>query len=181
MPATASSTERTLARLGQLDARRKRLLGWLGTEPASRLQRRPSPDAWSVLEIVEHLVLAERAACRGMPPIEDLPTHRPRLRDRILLPLVRAVLRGPIRVRVPTPAMNPTGQAGLDELRVEWDRNFEWLAIYAASGTSGTVRHPIAGPMTAAQAVHLATLHFERHRRQIDRTLDLLRTQEGAG
>jgi uncharacterized damage-inducible protein DinB len=139
------------------------------------LTARPIAGKWSILDIVEHLVLAEREVFRGMPDPSRLVVKKRRLRHRIRHLLVLAVLKAGIRVRVPNPAMVPQGDRDLVELRRLWIENQEWLrACLDHLGPQGhrkaVLGHPVAGPVTVEQAVRIGAVHVERHRRQI-RTL----------
>src|SRR3954447_24270632 len=56
------------------DDQRRALLDELAALPAESLAVKPGPDRWSILEIVEHLVLSERYVLCGMPaPAELVP------------------------------------------------------------------------------------------------------------
>jgi len=141
---------------------------------ANAISARPQPDTWSILEIVEHLVLAEAAILQGLPPAAEL-NDRPRsLKQRLLFQVVMAILRFGIPVRVPSRSMVPTGQAPLTELRKRWDENLHWLRSYAggldAAGERRAVfLHPVAGPITLAQALRMDRLHLAVHLRQIQK------------
>jgi hypothetical protein len=120
------------------------------------------------------LVLAEAAILQGLPPAAEL-TDRPRgLKQRILFQVVMAILRFGIPVKVPTRRMIPSGQVSLTELRKRWDGHLLWLRAYAAGldaqGERRAVfQHPVAGPITLAQALRMDQLHLNIHARQIQR------------
>jgi len=83
-----------------------------------------------------------------------------------------AILRFGIPVKVPSRRMVPTGQAPLTELRKRWDGNLHWLRTYAAGLEGGGEQravflHPVAGPITLAQALRMDRLHLGVHLRQI--------------
>jgi hypothetical protein len=165
---------RVLRQIDALDARRQALLGGLEGLDAEALATRPGPDRWSILEIVEHLVIAERDVFRGFPEIMELKARRRGFKARFAYVVVMLVLRAGIPVKVPSRAMVPRGERSLDELRGEWDENFRRLRDYAAGldreGVQRAVfRHPVAGPITLAQALRLDRVHLARHARQIRR------------
>ena len=169
---------RLLQALRALDDRRCALLDEVEALGPERVVARPLPGKWCVLEIVEHLVLAERDVLQQLPEPSQL-VHRPRrLRDRVSYPIVIFVLKHGIPVPVPSPRMVPTGGASLAELRREWDRNQTWIRAYVdgldREGFGRAVfAHPVAGPLTAAQAIHLGRVHVETHARQIGRLIAL--------
>ncbi|NWJ40629.1 MAG: DinB family protein [Geothrix sp.] len=160
------------ALLQALDDRRRALLASLETLDPGTLQARPAPGAWSILEIVEHLVVAEQVILQGLPDPAAL-VDRPRsLRQRCTYPLVLLVLRLGIPVKVPSRRMLPTGTVPLAELRDRWDATHRWLRAYAEGlppGGAGRAvfSHPVCGPITLSQALRMDRLHLEIHARQI--------------
>jgi hypothetical protein len=54
-------------RLQAFDDRRNALLDEMEALEPGKLLARPIPGKWSILEIVEHLVLAERVVLQGLP------------------------------------------------------------------------------------------------------------------
>lgn len=160
------------ALLQAMDDRRRALLDSLAALSPEALQARPAPGAWSILEIVEHLVAAEQVILQGLPDPATL-VDRPRsLRQRCLYPLVVLILRLRIPVKAPSRRMLPTGGASLAELRDRWEATARWLRAYAEGLPPGgnqraVFAHPVCGPLTLAQALRLGRLHLETHARQI--------------
>ena len=157
-----------------LDDRRQALFQGLEGLAPEVLRASLRPGTWSVLEILEHVVLAERVILQGLPDQTDL-VDRPRsLRHRIKYPLVWLVLRLAIPVKVPSKRMLPAGQRTLADLREEWDQHLRWLSALAAGPTAGAQGkacfvHPVAGPITLVQALRMDLLHLQIHTRQISR------------
>lgn len=167
-------------RLGRLidalEARRSLLLAQLDRLDAATLAARPAPDKWSILEIAEHLVVAEKVILLGLPPWAALAERSRSPRHRLLYLLVWTILRFRIPVRVPSRRMHPGGQACLPELRADWEATGRWLRAYQAEydpdGRRRAVfQHPVAGPITLVQALRLDLLHLRVHERQIRRIL----------
>jgi hypothetical protein len=170
---------RLTRKLQAFDARRKALLDEMESLEPGKLLARPLPGKWSILEIVEHLVLAERVVFQGMPEPSQIKIREPRLKHRIRYLIVMFVLRTGIPVGVVSPAMLPRGNRDLTELRRLWDENRAWLLAYIESlGPGGirraALRHPVAGPITLRQAVVMSRVHLDRHIRQIRRLQRIL-------
>jgi hypothetical protein len=158
------------------DDQRHALLDELAALPPETLKAKARPEQWSILEIVEHLGLAERYVLAGMPPPAELVARRRSLKNRCIYPIVIFVLRFKIPVKVPARRMLPTGQASLAEVRAAWDENLRWLHAYVAGlapgdGGRAVFVHPVAGPITLIQALRMDRLHFATHLRQIRRRL----------
>ena len=159
-------------RLRAIEAKRSRLIDRVsGLEPA-RLTRRPGPEKWSILEIVEHLVLAETDVFGDLDTLGERRSRRRQPRDRLLYPLVMFILRFGIPVRVPSQGMVPRGERRLDELRAEWEANHARLGAWIRASDPGSLErplfvHPVAGPMTTTQTLKMLDVHLGRHDRQI--------------
>lgn len=163
---------RTLRRLEAVDARRRALLDEVESLDASRRTRRPPDGGWSIIEVVEHLVLAE------LDVLGDLDAPRPHrrrtLRHRFGYLVVLGVLGFGIPVKVPSQGMVPRGGRTLDELRAMWDDTHRRLRDYVDSLDAdglrrATFRHPVSGPLTVGQAVRMLDVHLRRHEKQVRR------------
>ena len=109
------SSERLLRRLDQIEERRDTLLGELDALREEDRARRPEAEVWSVNEVVEHMVRAERYVLRALFD-DSVRKDRPRtLRNRILHRVVIWILKGPISVKVPGRDMDPTGDRSLED------------------------------------------------------------------
>ena len=161
------------------DQERKSLLDELEGLNDEQLRSKPGPDKWSLLEIIQHLVLSEREVLQNIPESKKLAARERGLRARLSYALVLAVLKWNIPAPVPSDGMVPDGNTSLSELQQKWDENLSWLREYL--DTLGpedlpraVFRHPIVGPMTVAQTTYLAKLHFDVHLRQIKKVKSLI-------
>ena len=163
------------SRFDHYNRKRGTLLQNLSALPPETLSKNLGPDRWSLLQVIEHLVKAERSVLMNLPD-PSLLVHRPRgIRAQLGYLVVIWVLKWGLPVPVPEPAMIPDGhQSNLSVLRVEWDRNTNWLKHYLdnltpSSAMRAVFRHPVTGPLTPDRALRLAHLHLGTHVRQIDR------------
>lgn len=175
--------QRLLARLDRVEKDREELLGRLAQVEEKRLRESTSPEVWSVLQIVEHLVQAEDHVLLVKKAPDQLDRRPRSLRNRIVFQLVILILKAPFPVKVPGgDAMHPKGGAGLPELAERWRASQARLrGIVEGEGAASGIdpmcdavfRHPVAGPMTPAQAVSMLSTHQRRHLAQIrDRLSD---------
>lgn len=158
--------------LSAFDARRTALLDELAALPETALTAHPRADKWSILEIVEHVIRAERVVFDGVATPEQLAARRRTVASRVRSVIVHSVLRLDIPVEAPSKKMLPTGTRSLAELRAHWDETSGWLASYAAlidarGDDPAVFSHAIIGPMTFAQSLRLRRTHLDRHMRQI--------------
>ena len=157
------------------DQNRLALLDDLERIDYDQLRRKPGPDNWSLLQILQHMVLAERDVLQYLPEQKELIARKRGLRARILYVVVLLILRWNIRVPVPSEGMVPDGNTSLSELRHQWDENLRWLRDYLEivrpeDLKRAVFRRPVAGPLTGPQAATLAQFHFDAHLRQIRKT-----------
>lgn len=159
-----------------LDERRLALLQVLDGLAPAVLQARLRPGAWSALEILEHVVVAERVILQGLPDQADLVNRPRKLQHRMKYLLVKLVLKLAIPVKVPSKRMLPLGQRTLADLREEWDQHLRWLRAFEAGQAAGApwqacFVHPVAGPITLVQALRMDLLHVGIHARQVSKVV----------
>jgi hypothetical protein len=159
-------------KLQAFNAKRNALLDEMAAVEPAKLVARPLPGKWSMLEIIEHLVLAERSVFQGLIEPSRLTAREPRLKNRIRYLIVMFVLRNGIRVQVGSPAMLPQGGRDLAELRRLWDENQTWLracidGLDAQGAARAILKHPQAGPINMKQVVDMSQAHLDTHTRQI--------------
>jgi len=166
------------------DRNRLALLNDLMGLSADHLRRKPNPDRWSILEIVQHMVLSEREVLGYLPEPDELVDRQRGLRARLSYAVVLMVLRWSIPVPVPSDGMVPDGDTSLAELSQQWDENIGWLRDYLdsvrpADLARAVFRHPVAGPLTVTQAARIAKLHFDAHHRQIRKVKAHVMSEQG--
>ena len=157
-------------RMQAFDEKRAALLDRVQALPPPLLEAKPRAGKWSILEIVEHLALAERTVLQGLPQPSQLAERPRKPKHRFRYFLVWWFLKLRIPVQVPSPAMVPQGNRSLSDIRQLWDESQAWFRAYVgqldARGLRRAVfRHPVAGPLTPAQAVRLNQIHLDIHDR----------------
>ena len=172
-----------LAQVDGIVEMRTRLLSDLAGVPSPLLTRTPSGGGWSILEVIEHLVLAEESVLANMDRPELLRARRTSWRSRLGYSAIVAILSSPFRVSVPSAAMKPQGKRSFDELRAAWAASHEALrrhviAVHEGRVSGAVFAHPVSGPLTTRQAVRMLRVHLKRHERQIR---GILRSLEAEG
>lgn len=157
-----------------LEQRRHRLLSELARLGEAQLSFRPAPGAWSLLEVVHHLLLVDQAILRAAAHRPVQGRMRRSVRQRIGYAAVWLVLKLGVRVKIPVRSVAPQVGVSLGELREQWGDTRMALQARLNSITERTMRHalgrhPIAGPLNAVQTLLFLTRHFDHHARQINR------------
>ncbi len=135
------------------------------------LRWKPNADAWSVQQIVEHLVLSDetvgRAKNAGAVPSGALMFRiLPRALRRTL---VLAAFQRNAVLPLPSPAIEPFGNVPLPGLLKRWNRSRAKLRrnLETMPPDERHYSHPVLGPLTAGQMLELARVHTSYHARQI--------------
>ncbi len=151
-----------------LEETRRELIRRVRRLDSGRLNHKPDPGRWSILEDFQHLVLAEQETILEFGSIPASETPNP---DN--LALVLHVLDGDIAVDVPDPGMVPDGEADLEDLVRQWDASRERLHRFLDACGPGDLqtlvaRHSVTGPLTVEASLRLLAAHFHHHRRRIE-------------
>lgn len=152
---------------------RERFLAAVRAATPAQRGFRPTPEIWSMLDVTEHLVLAEEHSARGVEKGPQVP-GRATLVASVRMVLVRAVLDSPLRVKVPTSRVLPAGTTALEELEARWTAAARALAaLYERVGPdrrrAALFRHPIAGWVSAREGLGFLAAHIRHHERQLAR------------
>ena len=160
-------------RLATLDAVREAFLTPVRLATDAQRSYRPEPTSWSMLDVTEHLVLAEEKSLLGMlkgPPPGTTITPLARVR----MALVLLVMRTGLRVKVPVARVLPQGGVGLAELEGRWMEARRGLELFLDSVTEADTRaamfrHPIGGWVGVGTGVTFYAGHIRHHARQVRR------------
>ena len=159
----------------QLERQKIGLLADIAGLSDEQLRFKPDEAAWSTLCVMDHLVRVEdsfiataKRHTRSARPVS--------LRERFGAVMVNAVMRSPMRVKVPATAASVLPQDGADfaTLTARWQAVQERMAALLASLKeeqlgSGVFHHPVAGWMTARGGVAFLSAHLRHHEYQLQR------------
>jgi uncharacterized damage-inducible protein DinB len=159
----------------ELEAQRAELLEEFATWSTTRLDFRPAPGAWSVVEVLDHIVRAEtgtiadlRTGLQHPHPLGE--EERPRIAE-----LDRA-LRSDQSFKVPATAaaIHPDAQTTLADVADRWqqarlDLGSLLETLPPGIDRCGVFRHPFAGWMTVADVLEHFSAHLYHHGFQLAR------------
>jgi len=156
----------------RLEDRRKSLIKTLHLLSDKQLRFQPAPDRWSILMVLQHIVLGEQ----GIRQTHEELRHNS-VRDRLapgnMFDIVMDVLNNDVPVEVPDPAVEPDGTMSIEELTTLWEKERDALyhlldPVTEDTAASVMFSHPAAGPLDAVRTLRLAVAHFDTHLRQIN-------------
>ncbi len=135
----------------------------------AQAKQRPAPDKWSVLECVEHIVIAESRFLGWLqnPAADPAPPMDKQKEAKLLL----GVSGRSQRVNAPEP-VHPTGRfATLAEALAQFDDTRAKSIEFAESADAGlyslAAKHAFFGPVNGAEVMVLIAAHARRHAAQI--------------
>jgi hypothetical protein len=169
--------------LDALDTLRSDLTARVSDLDEGDLVRRAGDEGWTPVQVLQHLLLVERAALEGErrvfgragAPPRAVPLRR-RLRYRLGRVIVALVFRLGIRVRVPSPRVIPEPPIPLSEIRDLWPGVSSELrqrleSAHDRDAAALFMKHPVSGPLTSAETAAFLLSHMRHHARQLDRIL----------
>jgi DinB superfamily len=168
---SAMKMKKTIA---ELDAVHERLLETITPLTEERFARRPSPNEWSVAEIVHHLCLVERRVINELKGSLSKPPVKVGLLQR-MMPVSLLVGRRMVRVKAPK-GVEPLNPPSKEDAIANYNNVRASLKEFSArhGGTrlqQLAMRHPFLGTFDGLSAVSFIGHHEMRHFRQIKQTI----------
>ena len=162
--------------LAETDRERLALLAEVAALDTKRLRENPAPNLWSILEIIEHMVIAEKEVLVGLPDPERMNEQKRTAMTPLLFRVVLSILKYSVPVPVPSPTMLPQGNRSLESLKAEWERTRNWLQNYIELQSPQTLNrpvflHPVTGGLSISEVMVMGQLHSRFHARQISKRL----------
>jgi DinB superfamily len=167
---TSAERERALA---HLEETRERLLRTARSLSREQWQYKPSPDEWSIAEMVEHVAFVEGRIQAGIKKALGQPatTCERALKDD---DLVQRIVGRTKRLKAPDVVV-PTGRWPLEQLLPEFEmarkRSIEFAKTTDAPLRQHSYPHPFFGELDCYQWLLVIAFHSERHRLQAEEVM----------
>lgn len=167
-----------------LEQKRKQLFAALKPYSDDLLNTKPTPEAWSVNEVVAHVLMAEEASLKYLQKKTlDTKGEKPAgFTGWRRLAMVKVLFGLPIKFKVPALVAPTKSDYRLTDLENQWagvrHQTHVLLASLSETDLNKTIwKHAIAGKMNIYQMLDFFTIHFDRHQKQIERTLQAVQKQ----
>ncbi len=166
--------------LDTMDSELKLLLRDLKKFSDKDLNWQPRPGKWSVLQVMQHLMLAEMFSHQY---VEKKLSFDPKLKkaglpSALRLLLLRFYLGLPVRFKAPkgVSTVHLQEKAAFWDLVKQWNHQRDSLRSYLAGlpddkFDKSIYKHPIVGRLSLQGMLTFHRVHFRRHRKQIRRIL----------
>ena len=156
-----------------LEEKHTDLLRRLDAMSADTVYFKAGPDKWSILEAIEHLVIAEEDMFRQLTGADSATNLDPQDRSAKNFQVVIKVMERDIPVDVPDESMEPRGKFSLEELLARWQdarrkTRAHIEALISEDAPKLVYRHPFAGPLNLAEAQRFVDVHFDNHVRHLE-------------
>ena len=152
------------------------LLQHLDSLSGEELSFKAGPDKWSIVEVVEHLVIAEQGLLKQLSAHIPATTLDAEAKTPEKHQIVIKVMERDIEVDVPHESLEPHGNIALEDLLIQWNQIREKLPgvlaeIKPEKKDDPVFQHPFSGPLDIADTLQFFEVHFDNHMRHIDRIL----------
>lgn len=168
-------------KLNELDRLLDDLHSNLKNKPDEILNRKPGPGRWSALQVMHHLLLAEKLSEGYVRKKLSFNTPVPKagIAGAFRIFSLYFYLNVPIKFKAPKAVGDEAlpGNTTLEETMTAWRANRQSLralldGLPADHLGKALYKHPFAGKLSLGQMLFFFNFHFRRHLRQISRTLD---------
>jgi uncharacterized damage-inducible protein DinB len=166
------------ASFNKMEAERNKLLDNLQTYDDAILNKKPMPEAWSVIEILHHLIAAEEASVNYLKKkTQDLNgATKVGLKEKFRSLLLNWYLSSPIKFKAPAVAAPTVTYATLKDTRNKWDTvradlQETWIRLPEEKLNLNWYKHTAAGKLGLNQMLQFISTHVNRHTQQVGRTL----------
>ena len=161
-----------------LEKGRKGLFDDLKAYKDETINQKPSPDAWSIAQVIEHLIMSEELSLQYLKK-KTLDTSKvpvAGLASQWRFLLTRTVFMLNIKYKAPSLIVPQSDFVSVKELDARWTRVRNDTYTLLNSLPDGDLKkeiwkHAIAGKMNIYQMLAFFNIHFSRHRKQVYRTL----------
>ena len=159
-----------------LEIKYGKLLQQLNSLTDDVLYYKAGDDKWSIVEVIEHLVVAEENLLEQLTGTTSASSLDPQDRSAKNYHIVIKVMTKDIPVDVPDESLEPHGQFSREDLLGRWNDARQKTRAYVDGINSEKAedlvyRHPFAGPLNMAETLRFIDVHFDNHMRHIDRII----------
>ena len=162
----------------QLETERKNLFSDLQQHSDELLNKKPNPEAWSVAEVIAHLMTAEEMSLKYLQKkMQDTSKEKQEgFKNKYRWLLVQIVFTFNIKFKAPEIVEPKIGFVTLKDLESNWAKNRSEIIAMVDKLSNEEVnktlwKHAVAGKMNLHHMVQFFGIHYRRHTKQIDRTL----------
>lgn len=165
-------------RYQRLEEKRKKLFEELKNYSDEVINKKPAPNAWSVAEVLAHLMTGEEATLFYLQKktLDTSKTANAGLKGMWKYFVLKTAFDLPLKFKAPAVTTPKQVFVSLKDIDDKWTAvRKDTLAIINKLNNNDIKKelwkHPVSGKMNLFHMVDFFNIHFERHQQQIERTL----------
>ncbi len=162
-----------------LENKRVKLMSDLSKHNHAVLNKKPTPEAWSTLQVMQHLMTAELASLTYMKKKLSYGVNIPKagFKSKMRRLALNIIFALPFKYKAPAILETFPDDADFETLKAEWASqrlDFQYFIDKLPDNVivSEIWRHQIFGKMNISQMIDFFETHFDRHQKQIEKTLN---------
>lgn len=161
----------------ELEARKAAFLQLISTATQEQRLYKPTEQAWCMLQVGHHALLAEAGATKFMLTRQAMNVSRwQKIKSKINSLMLAVFLKSPLKFKAPKIVATSVEEQllPLEQLQAQWaearQQLLQYLADFDEAKLSYSVfRHPFVGPLTITQTLDFMTEHINHHIPQLER------------
>ena len=160
----------------ELEAIKKDFENIINSESIQGQEYKPSPDAWNMLQVLQHIVISERMIVNYLLNKGLAKSKKPGGKMHILRSwFLRLMLKSPLKFKTPeVKGIEPDGNVKKEVLFQEWEKVrmelYSFLQQFPENKLNELIfRHPVVGWLTIISTLHFITDHIGHHQQQLSR------------
>ena len=157
---------------------RERFITAITALSAEQQQFRPTPESWNALQIMKHLIIAEKQSMLLIRrSVSDKKNIRPAgIGSAVRSSILTLALWSPFRFKAPKIAQVKEDAPDLKRMMNEWESLRSEIETFIEAHSEQTLsgeiyRHPRAGVMNMIQTLGFMQMHILHHQKQLERNL----------
>ena len=150
------------------------------------ISKKPDGQSWALREISHHLMLVESGIFDAIQKNLSDPSSPKQagVRSQLSLWLIKRLLNGVFRFKVPVKRVLPREDVRFDEVRSAWqDLHARWPVVIENLNedllNSKVFKHPVFGWLSLSQTIQFLISHTDHHLAQVERTRKMLGLSKG--
>lgn len=166
--------------LDRIESDRIKLFAELDDLSQEQLHFRRSPDKWTILQILDHLMTSEKLSVVYIKrkTSSDKSIERSGLRSSFRIFALKLAFILPFKYKAPKISDSTGKNPNYKKLKTEWQgvrSELKELILKLDENTlKGQIfKHPIVGMLNMKQTLQFYDIHFNHHKKQIENTIEL--------
>ncbi|MCG2588534.1 DinB family protein [Rhodohalobacter sulfatireducens] len=179
MPGTIHK-DKLVDHLDRIESDRKKLFAELDDLSQEKLHFRRSPDKWTILQILDHLMTSEKLSLVYIKrkTSSGNSIERSGFLSRFRIFTLKLAFFLPFKYKAPKISDSTGKNPNYKELKMEWQgvrsEMKELIRKLDENTLKGQIfKHPILGMLNMKQTLQFFDIHFNHHKKQIENRIEL--------